>query len=205
MNNQTVTVSNSPSRSRGSFLGFFFLVFLAWGLSSPVSAQDNDEPFILQPEDQIRINFPGAPELDRELMVRRDGYITMPIVGELKAAGRTPRLLEEALREKYENQLVSNEVIVSVIESHFTYYVEGEVRNPGIHVSFRQLSVLEAIIAAGGINKLTGKMKKVVVIRRKGNKYKHFELDLAAVIDGKNDSAFVLESYDIVSIPPRVW
>ena len=47
--------------------------------------------------------------------------------------------------------------------------------------------------------------KSVVVIRRQGDKYQRYELDLAAVIDGKKDSAFVLDSYDIVSIPQRVW
>ncbi len=173
-----------------------------------VSAQDTAgtaEKFILQAEDQLRITFPGAPELDAELQIRRDGVISVPIVGEIVAAGKTPSELETLLSEKFENQLVSNEVMVVVVESHFTYYLEGEVQSPGIIRSFRQLSVLEAIIAAGGINKTTGKMKSVVVIRRKGDKYQHFELDLAAVIDGKKDGAFVLESYDIVSIPQRVW
>ncbi|EDY80498.1 hypothetical protein VDG1235_112 [Verrucomicrobiia bacterium DG1235] len=121
------------------------------------------------------------------------------------AAGKTPTELENLLADKFENQLVSNEVMVVVLESYFTYYLEGEVRSPGIIRSFRQLSVLEAIIAAGGINKVTGKMKSVVVIRRKGDKYQHFELDLAAIIDGKKDGAFVLDSHDIVSVPQRVW
>lgn len=173
-----------------------------------LNAQAEREPlekFILQPEDLLRVSFPGAPELDAEIQIRRDGVISVPIVGEVVAAGMSPGELEALLVGKFEDQLVSNEVMVTVLQSNFTYYLEGEVISPGIIKSFRQLSVLEAIIAAGGINKVTGKMKSVVVIRREGDRYQRFELDLAAVIDGKKDGAFVLESYDIVSIPQRVW
>ncbi|MBC2605090.1 polysaccharide biosynthesis/export family protein [Pelagicoccus albus] len=205
MNNQSFAVPALLSRFQGAFLKIFLLATI---LSVPAAAQSDGsatERFLLQPQDLVKIDFPGAPELNMELQVRRDGAITLPIVGEVDVAGMTPRELEGLLAEKFEDQLVSNEVIVSVIESHFTYYLEGEVRNPGIVESFRQLSVLEAIIAAGGIDKVTGKMKKIVVLRRKGGRYQQFELDLAAVIDGKNSQAFVLESYDIVSVPPRVW
>lgn len=193
------------------WLRFFSRIFIFSAICTvsftTASAQSTRvaDKFILQAEDLLRITFPGAPELDSELQVRRDGVISLPIVGEVFAAGKTPSDLESELAGKFENQLVSNEVMVVVLESQFTYYMEGEVQTPGIINSFRQLSVLEAIIAAGGINKLTGKMKSVVVIRRQGDVYKHFELDLAAVIDGKKDGAFVLESYDIVSIPQRVW
>ncbi len=163
------------------------------------------EPFILQAEDQLRVTFPGAPELDGNLQIRRDGVISVPILGEMVAAGKTPRQLEAQLADAFEDQLVSNEVSVVVLQSSFTYYLEGEIRGPGIIKSFRQLSVLEAIIAAGGVNKTTGKLKSVVVIRREGDTYKRFDLDLNAVLDGKTDSAFVLESHDIVSVPQRIW
>lgn len=208
MKNQSHCASNPLGFELPSFLRLFLLAVVCMLPAAGVSAQDAAAPsekFILQAEDQLRITFPGAPELDTQLQIRRDGVISVPIIGEIVAAGKTPKDLETELADQFEDQLVSNEVMVVVLESHFTYYMEGEVRSPGIIQSFRQLSVLEAIIAAGGINKTTGKMKSVVVIRRKGEKYQYFELDLAAVIDGKKDSAFVLESYDIVSIPQRIW
>ncbi len=207
MNNQSRSALSLPASGLHSFVRLFLLSAFCLLPFLTASGQSSTpaEKFILQAEDQLRITFPGAPELDAELQIRRDGVISVPIIGEIVAAGKTPSDLESELAGKFENQLVSNEVMVVVVESHFTYYMEGEVQTPGIIRSFRQLSVLEAIIAAGGINKLTGKMKSVVVIRRQGDVYKHFELDLAAVIDGKKDGAFVLESYDIVSIPQKVW
>lgn len=210
MKNQSLSVLGSHALLKRSLIRLCLLsvacfgpLFSAYGQGA--ASEVPLEKFILQAEDQLRISFPGAPELDANLQIRRDGVISVPIIGEIVASGKTPRELEALLMERLEDQLVSNEVMVLVLESNFTYYLEGEVRGPGIIRSFRQLSVLEAIIAAGGINKTTGRMKSVVVIRRKGDKYQHFELDLAAVIDGKKDGAFVLESHDIVSVPQRVW
>lgn len=208
MNHQSLSATVKSTLKQLSHVRILLITLFFCSPFAQASAQGSVEPlekFILQAEDKLRISFPGAPELDAALQVRRDGVISVPIIGEIVAAGKSPRELEKELADKFENQLVSNEVTVSVLESFFTYYLEGEVRSPGIIRSFRQLSVLEAIIAAGGINKVTGKMKSVIVIRRKGDKYQHFELDLAAVIDGKKNGAFVLESHDIVSIPQRVW
>ncbi|MDQ8205192.1 polysaccharide biosynthesis/export family protein [Pelagicoccus sp. SDUM812003] len=191
--------------SRFSLFAILALALASFTTNSLAQAQENEEAFILQAEDLLRISFPGAPELDTELQVRRDGVISVPIIGEVKAAGKTPKELETFLEDAMESQLVSNEVLVTVVESHFTYYMEGEVNAPGIITSFRQLSVLEAIIAAGGINKTSGKLNSVVVMRRKGDTYQRFELDLKAVLDGKKSEAFVLQSYDVVSVPQRVW
>lgn len=209
MNYQILAFLDSPFGSRRSWsrLGALLCACLlpVFAASAQSEEEAPQEPFILQAEDQLQLSFPGAPELDTALQVRRDGVVSVPIIGEVLAAGKTPRQLEELIAKRLENELVSNEVMVVVLESHFTYYLEGEVRSPGIIQSFRQLSVLEAIIAAGGINQNTGKLNSVVVIRRKGDSYRHYELDLKAVIDGKRDKAFVLESHDIVSVPQRIW
>ena len=184
-----------------------FAIVCATGAAFGQNADRSDDldKFILQAGDQLQINFPGVPEMNTQLQVRRDGVVSMPIIGEVMAAGKTPRELEKELAELYQDQLVSNEVRVVVLESHFTYYLEGEVRSPGIITSFRQLSVLEAIIAAGGINKNTGKLNSVIVLRRNGDAYERYDLDLKAVLDGKIGKAFILDSYDVVSVPQRIW
>lgn len=196
------------SRTVGALLCFCgaLTLFAAEGYSQENGRSEEDlKRFILQAGDQLGISFPGIPEMDTRLQVRRDGVISAPLVGEVVAEGKTPKDLEQELADMYEGQLVSNEVRVVVLESFFTYYLEGEVRSPGIITSFRQLSVLEAIIAAGGINKNTGKLNSVIVLRRNGDSYQRYDLDLKAILDGKHDNAFVLESYDVVSVPQRIW
>ena len=180
-------------------------VSLASGAGDPVHGGTPAERFVLQSGDQLRISYPGAPELNAELVVRRDGVATFPIIGEVLAAGKTPKTLESELLALYATELVTNEVLVTVVASTFTFFLEGEIRSPGMIQSTRQLSVLEAIIAGGGIVKETGKLKNVIVIRRKGDVYTRFKLDIKEVLEGKTDKAFILEPYDIVSVPQRIW
>ena len=190
-------------------LGAALVAFLGTAMAAAQSGSDLDEngaeTFYLKPEDQLRLSFPGAPELSTDLQVRRDGVIAVPLLGEVFVTGKRPRDLETELSEMYKDQLISNEVRVVVLASHFTYYLEGEIARPGITESFRQLSVLEAIIAAGGVRKETGKLKEIIVLRRVGNKYQRYVLNLNDVLEGKNSEAFILEPYDVVSIPQRIW
>jgi len=194
------------------FIAFIGLVLLFVGLvhaqadgSQDGSAPADTDTFILQPGDFLRVSFPGAPDLDTELRIRRDGVLTLPLVGEVMAANKQPRELEAELVELYGPQLVVKEVVVTVLNSEFTFYVEGEVNGPGKYVSFRPVSVLEAIITAGGIDKTNGNPKSIRVIRRVGDRYQFFRLDLNAVLEGKSDEAFLLQPYDIVSVPRRFW
>jgi polysaccharide export outer membrane protein len=167
-------IAVSPRSLSIAILKFFFCSLmlgawsLAWAQGDPVHGGTPTEKFVLQAGDQLQISYPGAPDLDRSLTVRRDGVATFPIIGEVLASGKTPRELEAILLKLYADELVTNEVVVTVANSTFTYFLEGEIRGPGMIQSARQLSVLEAIIAGGGIVKETGKLKDVVVIRRPG-------------------------------------
>ena len=186
-------------------LATFVLAALGYSAFGQEIEDLGTEPFILKIEDQLKIAFPGAPELTTDLQVRRDGVASMPLIGEVRVAGKTPRQLEVELAELYKDQLVSNEVRVIVLQSFFTYYIEGEIARPGIIQSFRELSILDAIVSAGGINKNTGKLNSVIVLRRTGDQYERFELSLKDVLEGKNKQAFMLKPYDVISIPQRVW
>lgn len=186
------------------------VILIAWWFGaaySIIGESDVDEPeiFVLQPSDSIHVIFPGAPDLDSQLKVRRDGVITLPLVGEVIAEGKTPSQLEEELVTVYKDQLVTTEVMVSVLDSKFTFFVEGAVMSPGPIVSDRQMSVLEAVISAGGVDKANGNAKNIRVIRRQGGRYTYFRVNINDVLEGKAEEAFILQPYDIVSVPLRIW
>jgi len=82
----------------------------------------------LREGDIIRVAFPGAPNLDTTRPIRRDGMITLPIVGEFKAAGLTPSAMEKDLLALYGPQLQSKEVTVSLESASFAIFVSGAVR-----------------------------------------------------------------------------
>jgi polysaccharide biosynthesis/export protein len=108
------------------------------------------ERIILREGDVVRITFPGAPTLNATQLIRRDGKITLPLLGEITAAGKTTQGLEAELIELYSPQIITKEVTVAVESSAFEVYVTGAVLRPGKVISSRPLTALEALMEAGG-------------------------------------------------------
>ncbi|MEO6996145.1 MAG: polysaccharide biosynthesis/export family protein, partial [Lacunisphaera sp.] len=169
---------------------------------SPMTAA-NSQPEVLtiREGDVLKISFPGAPTLDTQQQVRRDGRITMPLGGEVVAAGLTPNGLEQDLLKVYAAQLVSKEVSVTVVSSTFTVFVSGAVVRPGKIVSDHPLTALEAVMEAGGFDRTKADMRAVVVTRQDASQYKNYTVDLKSVLDGKQTEPFYLKPADVVYVP----
>jgi polysaccharide biosynthesis/export protein len=192
-------------------LALSFLAFMT-GCQTPETAAQNQsqaetnkrpETLTVKEGDVLKVSFPGAPNLDTTQPVRRDGRITMPIVGEVMAAGLTPADLQKELVKLYSTQLISKEVSVSVVSSTFTVYVSGAVLRPGKIVSDRPITALEAIMEAGGFDNAKANMRAVVVTRNEEGQTKNYTLNLKLVLEGKQSEQFYLKPFDIVSVPER--
>ena len=85
----------------------------------------------LREGDVSKISFPGSLNLDATQQIRRDGKITMPLVGDVDTAGMTTSALEKKLVDLYAPQLSSKQVTVEVESSSFPFYVTGMVLRPG--------------------------------------------------------------------------
>jgi polysaccharide export outer membrane protein len=159
---------------------------------------------VLREGDTVRITFPGAPSLDTVQIIRQDGKITLDMVGEMKAAGLTPKELEQQLLKAYYDQLVVKEVTVTVQASQFIVYVTGAVMRPGKIVSDRVETPLEAVIEAG-IDSSKSNLKRVVVIRENtdSGKTESYKLNLDAVMKGEATVPFALKSRDKVYVPEK--
>src|SRR5262245_34991298 len=122
---------------------------------------------VLRAGDTVKITFPGTPALEpQQQLIRRDGKITLPAYGDLQAAGLTTSELEKEVLRAYDQQLVNKEVMVTLLGSPFPVYVTGAVLSPGKKSSDHPMTVLEAIVEAGGFNATRADMKRVVIIRR---------------------------------------
>jgi polysaccharide export outer membrane protein len=161
------------------------------------------EAFTLQEGDVLKISFPGAPNLDSTQTVRRDGKITLALVGELVAVGRTPTELEQELLKLYSTQLVTKEVSVMVVSSSYAIFVSGAVLHPGKILAERPLTALEAIMEAGGFDNAKADMKAVKVVRQEGGGTKNYILNLKTILDGKSSESFYLKRSDIVYVPEK--
>ncbi len=101
--------------------------------------------------DKIRVEIYKEPQLSQSLQVRPDGKITMPLIGDLAAAGVTPIALRDLITARMRDYVVNPVVTVMVVETvASTVYVMGEVNKPGTLPLTGPMSVLQALAMAGG-------------------------------------------------------
>jgi polysaccharide export outer membrane protein len=175
-------------------------------LPPPVAnaASSNPEVLVLKEGDEVRITFPGAPNLDTTQRVRTDGRITMSLVGEVVVSGLTPSDLEKKLLELYSTQLVSKEVSVTVISSSFTVFVTGAVLRPGKVVTDHPITALEAVMEAGGFDSTKADMQSVKIIRKQdGGTTKNYSINLKQALESDQGDPVVLKRGDILYVPER--
>lgn len=171
---------------------------------TPIS-QANSRPEVqsIREGDVLKVSFPGAPNLDTTQTVRRDGRLTMPMGGEVVAAGMTPSGLEQELMKIYGSQLVTKEVSVTVVSSSFSVFVSGAVIRPGKVVSDHPITLLEAVMEAGGFDSAKADMRAVVITRQEGGQYKNYTVDLKQVLQGTQNEPFYLKPSDVIYVPER--
>jgi polysaccharide export outer membrane protein len=155
--------------------------------------------------DLIKIAFPGTPSMREEQQtIRRDGKINLPIIGEVKATEKTPAELEKELSDAYAPQLISKEVKVTVVASAFAVYVGGAVMKAGKIMPPRAVTVLDAIMEAGGFDEARANKKAVRVIRQEGNQVKTYYVNMKDVLNGVVSEPFYLEAHDHVYVPEKI-
>lgn len=172
--------------------------------SGPVQAEDHGMvEYIIQPGDELDIKFFYNPELNESVTVRPDGKISLQLVDETHAAGKTPAELDKVLTEEYGKEL--KKPSITVIVQSFAgqkVYVGGEVNKPGEMDLTSRMSALQAVINAGGFRE-TAKPEAAIVIRKgSDNRPIPMQVDLKKVFTGGDARAdFQLKPFDIVYIP----
>jgi polysaccharide export outer membrane protein len=125
---------------------------------------DTHAGFLLGPEDLLEITVWKNPDLSRITAIRPDGYISMPIIGDVQAAGLTAAALSQRIAERYKEYIQVPSVSVSVKElNSYAVFVIGEVAKPGKYPLKSYVTVLQAISLAGGFTTYASKNKLQVV------------------------------------------
>jgi polysaccharide export outer membrane protein len=187
----------------------FAVIALVTGCQTPQTkalveqAGDRSQAIVLREGDVLKISFPGAPNLDTSQQIRRDGKIVLSLVGEVTAVGMTPAELEKEIIKLYSSQLVSKEVTVTVVSSSFPVFVTGAVIRPGKILSDHPITVLEAIMEAGGFDYTKANLGDVRVIRNEDGRVKNYTLNLKLALQGKQSEPFYLKPSDIVYVPEK--
>lgn len=165
---------------------------------SDLGAPVDPNTFILGPEDVIQIRVWREPDVSGEFAIRPDGKFTMPLIGEVAAAGMTPKQLTAHVTEKLTKFINSPEVFVIVREVRSKkYLVSGEVNRPGSYPLVTPTTVVEAIVNAGGFRDFANR-KKIVIMRGK----ERIKFNYVDVIKGKGDGLTMkVEPGDHIFVP----
>ncbi len=160
-------------------------------------------PNYLNAGDEVKISFPAAPELNQTQKIGTDGSLSLPLIGEVHAGGKSPGDLQRELATLYKPQLQDNEVVVTLETRALPVVVSGAVQKPGKIVFERPATVLEAIMEAGGFTP-EADLKKVSLIRIvKGEHYSQV-YDLRSVLKGNPTRAVYVSGGDVIYVPEKL-
>jgi len=161
------------------------------------------ESYVIGAEDQLSINVWKEPEMSKTIPVRPDGMISLPLLGDIKAAGYTPLQLQDQITTQLKKLISDPQVTVIVTEVHsLTFNVVGEVEKPGYYPLTRRMTVLDAIALSGGFKDFA-KTKKIYVLRTAADgKQERLPFNYKDVIKGKNAQQNIeLQPRDTVVVP----
>jgi polysaccharide biosynthesis/export protein len=175
----------------------------AAGAASASINKPHDDSYVIGDDDVLSINVWKEQDLTRAVPVRSDGKISLPLVGELQAAGQTPLQLEGAIADKLRNFITTPEVTVIVQEiKSRNFNILGMVTKPGSYSLVQASTVVDAIAAAGGFKDFA-KQKSVYVLRQgPGGTETRLPFNYKDFIKGKNPEQNIkLEPHDTVVVP----
>lgn len=161
-----------------------------------------DRDYTIGPGDLIGIEVWKDPTLTRTAVVLPDGKISMPLIGELQAGGRTVATLKKEITEKL-SQFVPEPVLTIEVKqcNSMHIYVLGRVNTPGRSTLVSNINVLQALAMAGGLNPFA-KSDQIQLFRYENGTTMIFPFDYDAVTRGKNLTENIeLKRGDVIYVP----
>jgi polysaccharide biosynthesis/export protein len=173
------------------------------GTADPSEMKAHDNSFTIGNDDMLSINVWKEPDISRSIPVRSDGKISLPLVGEVQAAGQTPLKLEQEIAGKLKSYISEPEVTVIVQQINSQKFnVLGQVARPGSYALTNSATVLDAIALAGGFRDFA-KKKSIYILRQNGDGTQtRLPFNYKDVIKGQNLAQNVrLQPRDTIVVP----
>ena len=179
-------------------LTFLMIVFTCSRACADASPGDK---YILGPGDILDISVWKNDALTKVVPVLPDGYISFPLVGEIKAAGRTLSQFQKTLEEKLIQYIPQPSLSVIVQKVNMKIYVIGKVNRPGIFALNTNINVLQVLTMAGGLNPFA-KRNEIKILRKTGNETKIYTFNYDDVSSGRNlEQDIQMVRGDVVVVP----
>ena len=178
-----------------------FLIVMVVCVSNAYSEVESDS-YIIGPGDMLSISVWKEENLQKEVLVKPDGNITFPLVGNIKAGGLSTEALTNLMVTKLKSYIPSPNVTVSVLQSTSNrIYVIGQVNRPGQFVTSQYMDVLQALTLAGGLTPYADS-DDIKILRRSDKGREIFEFDYDEVVSGDGmEMNIILKAGDTVVVP----
>jgi polysaccharide export outer membrane protein len=175
------------------------------GCASGLTASDipvTDQAYLLGPEDVLKISVWKDEHLTQETVVRPDGMITFPLIGEVPAAGRTVEDVRTDIAKRLVKFIPTPNVTVTVVKVlSYRIYVLGRVNKPGEYLVGHHTDVLQALSMAGGLTPFASE-NDIKIMRRSGGNQQIFLFRYGDVQKGKDlKQNVLLQRGDVVMVP----
>jgi polysaccharide biosynthesis/export protein len=158
--------------------------------------------FVLGVGDVVDINVWENEALSRSATIRPDGTITMPLVGDLQALGKTPTELKNEIKKRIADFVKTSEVTVAVQQWHsYRFTVSGEIASPGLYSQEQYVTVAEAIALAGGFSRFAKRDRMRLLRRGADGQLREIPLDYDQLTDTRPDMNIYVISGDSLYVP----
>lgn len=183
------------------------LALLVTALPAPVFAESSSaaaaaDSYHIEPGDVLEIAVWREEGLEREVLVRPDGGLSFPLVGNVQASGKSLEQLQTEVSEKLKRYIPDPSVTVAVKQlSGNKVYVMGKVNRPGEFVATRKVDVVQALSMAGGMTAYAA-ANKIRILRRVGGEQTAIPFAYGEIEKGENlEQNIVLQAGDVVLVP----
>ena len=162
-------------------------------------------------DDVLKVSVWHNPDLGTTVPVRPDGRISVPLIGDVEAGGKTPEQVAADIRDKLKSYVRDPQVAVILTQLRSHEYlsrvrVTGAVRQP-ISVPYRQgMTVLDAVLAAGGITEFAAADRTELYHKDKNGVTKAYPVDLDAILNkGRLSTNYPVQPGDVITVPQRAF
>ncbi len=175
------------------------------GVSAQTKSVDTasvDRLYRLGPEDELEISVWKEEDLNKIVVVRPDGAISFPLVGEIQVSGKSVSQVQTEIRKKIRSYIPEAVVTVSVSKvAGYRIYILGKVKNPGEYVLGSYVDVMQALTLADGLTPYASE-NDIKIFRHQENGKIVIDFDYSKVTKGRDlNQNITLISGDIVVVP----
>ncbi len=180
----------------------FIIIFLSFQAPSILTAKEKDTAYLIGPEDILEISVWKDIDLTKQVVVRPDGRISFPLIGEVMAGGRAVKDLEKALKKKISEYIPDAMVTVMVIQvNSIKIYVIGKVARPGEYKVGRAINVMQALSLAGGLNAFAD-ADSILILRNENGSQIKIPFNYKKVKKGRElEQNIMLKTGDVIVAP----